>query len=276
MHRVRRADVLAPGRPPVVFERHELQRDTEAHGHDFIELAVVTAGAATHVSAGGEWALERGSAVLLRPGDWHGYRDCRGLVVHNVYVGPEVFRHELAWLRAEPRLGRVLNTSCPSLQLDAATLQVAEAGFAALNDDAAGVAHAVRVGLLLCVLGGTTAALPPVPAGDMHSAVPAAARLLEDDIQHPWTLTELAASVNLSPSYLARLFTARFDMPPMTYLGRLRAERAAALLIETELSVAAIGRMVGWSDPNYASRRFGHFFAFSPTAYRDRFRAAGP
>lgn len=57
----------------------------------------------------------------------------------------------------------------------------------------------------------------------------------------------------------------------MTYLGRLRAERAAALLIETDLPVAAVGRLVGWNDPNYASRRFRHFFAFSPAAYRTRF-----
>ncbi|MBL1120176.1 helix-turn-helix domain-containing protein [Streptomyces sp. 110] len=59
----------------------------------------------------------------------------------------------------------------------------------------------------------------------------------------------------------------------MAYLGRLRAERAAALLIETDLPVAAIGRRVSWPDPNCTSRRFRHHYGMSPAHYRERLRA---
>jgi len=260
MHRVRRADVFTEAVPPVVFERYELEGDSEEHGHDFVELAVVTGGTGLHVSAGGERVVRRGSAVLLRPGDWHGYRECRGLVVHNAYVGPEVFRNELGWLPAEPRQS--------SFRLEPLALRVLEAGLGAGGPGP----YAMRVGILLCVLGGTADAAQPDPA---HPAVLAAARLLAGEIEHGWTMAELAAAVRLSPSYLARLFTARFGTPPMAYLGRMRAERAAALLIETELQVAAIGRMVGWADPNYAARRFRHFFGIGPAAYRARFRSGG-
>ncbi|GAA1560587.1 hypothetical protein GCM10009678_49350 [Actinomadura kijaniata] len=277
MHRVRRAEVFPPGGPPIVAERYEPRGDIAAHGHDFVELAVVTGGAATHVSAAGERELDRGSVAMLRPGDWHGYRDCRGLTVHNLYVGPEVFQRELAWLRADPRLGRILHGAGRSghpPRLDPATLGVVEAGLAAIAGRPE-PAHAVRVGVLLCLLGGVAASLPADPAGRGHPAVTAAARLLEDDLQRAWSLDELAAAVSTSPAYLARLFTAGLGVPPMAYLGRLRAERAAALLIETDLPVAAVGRLVGWNDPNYASRRFRHFFALSPAAYRTRFRPDG-
>jgi AraC family L-rhamnose operon transcriptional activator RhaR len=128
------------------------------------------------------------------------------------------------------------------------------------------------VGLLLAVLGGA------LPAGGEEVARPdpavtAAARLLEADLTGAWTVERLAAAAGLSPGRLARLFTRRMGVPPMAYLGRLRAERAAALLIETELPVAAIGRRVGWPDPNYASRRFRQHFGLSPARYRERFRA---
>ncbi|MEW2354033.1 AraC family transcriptional regulator [Spirillospora sp. NPDC029432] len=275
MHRVRRAEVFPPGGPPAVAERYELRDGAALHSHDFIELAVVTGGTATHVSAAGERELDRGSVAMLRPGDWHGYRDCRRLVVHNLYVGPEVFQRELAWLRADPRLGRILHDAGRSghpLRLDPTTLRIVETGLTAITGrPRPEPPHAVLVGMLLCLLGGTAASLPADPPGRTHPAVTAAARLLEDDVQRAWSLTELAAAVTTSPAHLARLFTAQLGVPPMTYLGRLRAERAAALLIETELPVAAVGRLVGWNDPNYASRRFRHFFDFSPAAYRARF-----
>lgn len=273
MHRVRRAEVFPPGGPPIIAERYELRSETSAHSHDFIELAVVTGGTATHLSVTGERELSRGSVTMLRPGDWHGYRDCRGLIVHNLYVGPEVFRHELAWLRADPRLGPALHGAGHPLRLDPTVLGIVETGLAAICDrPPPRTAHAVRVGMLLCLLGGTAASLPTAPARRTHPAVMAAAQLLENDIQHAWSLDELATAVNVSPPYLARLFTAQLGVPPMSFLGRMRAERAAALLIETDLPVAAVGRLVGWHDPNYASRRFRHFFALSPATYRSRFR----
>ncbi|MFG1997901.1 AraC family transcriptional regulator [Spirillospora sp. NPDC048911] len=272
---MRRAEVFPPGGPPIVAERYELRSGTSAHSHDFIELAVVTGGAGTHVSAAGERELDRGSVTMLRPGDWHGYRDCRRLIVHNLYVGPEVFQRELAWLRAHPQLGRVLHSAGHLLRLDPATLRVVETGLTAIADQPE-PAHAVRVGMLLCLLGGALASVPADLPAQTHPAVMAAAQLLETDIQRAWSLDELAAAVNMSPAYLARLFTAQLGVPPMTYLGRLRAERAAALLIETDLSVAAVGRLVGWTDPNYASRRFRHFFTLSPAVYRTRYRPAEP
>lgn len=293
MHRVRLAEVFPPGRPPIAAERFELRSDTAAHSHDFIELAVVTGGTATHVSAAGEQPLDRGAVTMLRPGDWHGYRGCDRLTVYNLYISPEAFRRELAWMRAAPHLGPSVRIAGRSgrhtghpLRLDPTALRVVETGLAETSGEPGsdpalhpGPAYAVRVGILLCLLGGVAAHGSTDATSErtdhVHPAVLAAAQFLEDDIQRAWNLGELASTVNLSPPYLTRMFTAHLGVPPMTYLGRLRAERAAALLIETDLSVAAVGRLAGWHDPNYASRRFRHFFALSPAAYRARFRPGG-
>jgi AraC family L-rhamnose operon transcriptional activator RhaR len=270
----------------VAAERHLLAAGAGAHGHDFLELAVVTAGTATHVSAAGEQELSRGSVALVRPGDWHGYRDCRGLVVHNVYVGPEVFQRELAWLRAEPLVGRLLHRSGHVTRLDPAALTIVETVLpeppAGGGEPAGGPAgghagqHAggqiVQLGALVCLLGGAARALgPPEHPAAAHPAVLRAVQLLEADPRRAWSVPELAAAAHVSPAHLARTFTAQLGVSPMAYLNRLRAERAAALLIETRLPVAAVGRQVGWSDPNYAARRFRQFFAMSPSAYRDSF-----
>jgi AraC family L-rhamnose operon transcriptional activator RhaR len=278
MHRVQRTEVFAAA--AVAAERFERLPETAPHSHDFIELAVVTRGTAVHRAASGVRRLRRGSAILLRPGDWHGYEDCRGLSVANLYVAPEVFRRELAWVRERPRLGRLVSaTGSPEdqpWQLPAGVLATVDDAFdLAFASSDAGPRDAMRLGLLLWVLGAVAAAAGPdrdtAPAPRAHPAVLAAVGLLEQDVAEQWTLSSLAAAVHVSPAHLARRFTAQLGTPPVAYLGRLRAERAAALLIETDLPVATIGRTVGWTDPNYASRRFRQYFGHSPAEYRRLF-----
>jgi AraC family transcriptional regulator, L-rhamnose operon transcriptional activator RhaR len=276
MHQVQRAEVFSA--VDVAAERFDGLPETAAHSHDFIELAVVTRGTATHRAASGVRRLRRGSVILLRPGDWHGYEDCRGLSVSNLYVAPEVFRRELAWIREEPRLGRLAGAAgAPDgqpWQLRADVLAMVESAMPGMAGGAPGPRYVMRLGLLLCVLGALADAGRDREAGSVHRTYPAvlaAVGLLEEEVATQWTLGALAAEVHVSPAHLARQFTAQMGAPPIAYLSRLRAERAAALLIETDLPVAAIGRLVGWPDPNYASRRFRQHFGHSPAAYRRAF-----
>ena len=86
-----------------------------------------------------------------------------------------------------------------------------------------------------------------------------------------WTVAGLAASAHVSEGHFARSFRHQLGSAPMAWLAALRGERAAALLIETDLPVAEVGRLVGWADPNYASRRFRQLHGVAPAAYRRTF-----
>ncbi len=291
MDRVHRRDVTTSPGPLVAGERMDAAPGARPHSHDFAELVVVTTGSTTHVCAAGRRRLARGSVVALRPGDWHGYDDNHDLCMYNIYVGGEIFERELSWIRADPRLGPVLWPADHHLDggrgadrtsyLEPPALRRVEEWLPQLAGRPSRSAsdHVRRVGMLLCVLselatalGGTVERVEPA----RHPAVAAATRLLGEHVADRWSLEELAGCVHLSVSYLVRLFAAQVGMSPMTYLGRLRAERAAGLLLETDLPVAEIGRLVGWHDPNYASRRFRQFFADSPAGYRARMRAGSP
>ena len=68
------------------------------------------------------------------------------------------------------------------------------------------------------------------------------------DLARDWTLKSLAAELHLAPGYLVRLFNAATGLPPMAYLGQLRAEHAAVLLLHSDEPVTSIGRAVGWPD----------------------------
>ena len=76
----------------------------------------MTGGAGSHVSLAGRKQLRIGDVILLRPGVWHGYEDCRHLDVYNCCFSTELLQRELAWTREDPLLGYLLWTGPHSLQ----------------------------------------------------------------------------------------------------------------------------------------------------------------
>jgi AraC family L-rhamnose operon transcriptional activator RhaR len=94
------------------------------------------------------------------------------------------------------------------------------------------------------------------------------AALLRESYNQPWRLEQLAARFGVYPNHLARSFKAAFGLAPISYLTYVRAEVAATLLLQTDLSIAEIGADVGWPDPNYFARRFRAHFGASPSSYR--------
>jgi AraC-like DNA-binding protein len=96
-----------------------------------------------------------------------------------------------------------------------------------------------------------------------------ALRLLHENPAHPWTVASLAAETGLSRSALARCFTDRVGVPPMTYLKEWRLARAADLLLDSHNTLDAIARRVGYSDGFTLSTVFKGARGVSPQQYRD-------
>jgi AraC family transcriptional regulator, L-rhamnose operon transcriptional activator RhaR len=268
--------------------RHFHGEPNPLHSHSFVEIAFVLAGRAIHQSLGGPQPLSAGDVVLLRPGVWHGYDDCAGLVLYNCCFSAELLRRELGWTRQDQLLGYLLWTGPYSAnghgmlitRLDEAARAECEEHLAALDSlrrhdvtryrgDIVG-----RLSLLFSSLGRALASnhgLQLDGIGPAHPAAAQAMRLLESRLAYHWTLTELAEDMHLAPGYLVRLFKAATGLPPMAYLARLRAEHAATLLLQSDQPVTCIGRAVGWPDQNYFARRFKAHYGLSATTYRTRF-----
>ena len=275
-----RRGLFDAGAVEVNASRFCLSAPTPAHGHDFLEMAVVSDGRGVHESQDGRTGIASGAVVLVRPGQWHGYVECDSLVVDNLYVGPGVAQKCFGGVHDVPAVAHLLaaSRSVRKLHLDPDALERVVGWLGQLsaspgpNSDKGQGSDAVRIGLLLAVLGevASTSSIVASPPS-RPDVVEEALRLLASKVAHAWSLEELAFDVHISPGHLSRLFRRSLGVPPMRYLDRLRAERAAALLIETELPIAAVGEVVGWSDPNYASRRFRHLFGVSPSGYRAAF-----
>jgi AraC-like DNA-binding protein len=79
---------------------------------------------------------------------------------------------------------------------------------------------------------------------------------------------EMAGAAGLSRAHFSREFKRAFGESPRSYLLTRRLERAAALLRNTDRSVADICLSVGLRGIGSFTSSFKRHFAMTPTAYR--------
>lgn len=263
------------------IHHHEISHPV--HTHSFVEVAIVAGGEGVHHSLNGRMRLAAGDVVLLRPGVWHGYEECRDLALYNCCFSAELLRRELGWTRDDPLLAHLLWTGPyveqrrGMLTTHLAPAERAECfahldALAALRTRPQHLHRGDMIAQLILALGCVARAVGAVARPEpIHPAVVEGMRLIEAEPARPWTLTELADLLHVAPGYLIRLFKSVTGLPPMAFLSRYRVELAAEMLLHTDLPVRAIAEHVGWPDPNYFARRFRAHYGLTASEYRARF-----
>jgi AraC-like DNA-binding protein len=92
--------------------------------------------------------------------------------------------------------------------------------------------------------------------------------LIDARYREPLDVATLAKAAHLSSAHFSREFRRAFGEPPHQYLLTRRLERAAALLRNTDWSVADICLAVGLKGVGSFTTSFGRAYGKSPTAYR--------
>jgi AraC-like DNA-binding protein/ligand-binding sensor protein len=85
-------------------------------------------------------------------------------------------------------------------------------------------------------------------------------------------LKEVADVSGLSAPYFSTVFKEEMGENLSDYLNRLRVDRAAKLLLETDLSLSEIAGSCGFEDQSWFSKIFKSYTGSSPGKYRDNNR----
>ncbi|MGC4937347.1 AraC family transcriptional regulator [Kribbella sp. DT2] len=101
-------------------------------------------------------------------------------------------------------------------------------------------------------------------------AIGAALDLIHTDPAHRWTVAELADRTTMSRAAFARRFNALVGEPPMSYLTCWRLCLASDLLRDTDDTLAAVARQVGYANAYALSAAFTRFYGVRPGEYRDQ------
>jgi YesN/AraC family two-component response regulator len=102
------------------------------------------------------------------------------------------------------------------------------------------------------------------------SALRKAERFIWENYTRKICLKEIAEASGLSAPYFSSIFKEEMGENLSTYLNRLRVERAATMLIESDMSLNKIAEACGFEDQSWFSKIFKSYTGKSPGKYREQ------
>jgi AraC-like DNA-binding protein len=102
------------------------------------------------------------------------------------------------------------------------------------------------------------------------SALRKAERFIWGNYARKISLQEIAEASGLSAPYFSSIFKEEMGENLSNYLNRLRVEKAAALLMESELSLSEIAGTCGFEDQSWFSKIFKSYTGVSPGKFREQ------
>lgn len=134
--------------------------------------------------------------------------------------------------------------------------------------------------------------LKPVDSEDLHAAIRKALKKIpleeqpnEDFSSHDVILlikeyidrnynkdiriNDLAEKYFFSKEYLTKMFRSQYGCPIYEYVLKKRMEKAEEYLLTSGMQIQEISDRLGYSNSNYFSKAFKHYFQMTPSEFRD-------
>ncbi len=84
------------------------------------------------------------------------------------------------------------------------------------------------------------------------------------------SIEEMSRLTGLSPSYFSRSFRKTMDENFVSYVNRIKVEKAVEMLKTGNKSINAIAEMLGYTDASYFIKVFKRYTGTTPLAFRRR------
>ncbi len=104
--------------------------------------------------------------------------------------------------------------------------------------------------------------------GVSHESLIKVAQLMEDNIEKPLSLDEIAGATGLSRRQIERLFKRHLNCVPKRYYLQMRLRRARELLLQTSMPIIDITTACGFQSPPHFSRCYRAQFGCPPSVER--------
>lgn len=123
-------------------------------------------------------------------------------------------------------------------------------------------------GLILEMLAETSRRSIEVSSSTPPRRICEARDFINDNFAHGISLSNVAATIGVNPTYLARMFRKHYGCSVGEYVRRLQLEFAAQELIESERSLAEVSAAAGFYDQSHFTNAFKLRTKLTPTEFR--------
>ncbi len=242
---------------------------------DYFLIHYVEEGSGTYVCDGREYALGPGDSFIIYPGVLVSYISDEAAPWKYRWIafkGPSAQRlvesagiaPERPTVRTAPRRRRHVRMCFERVRRTFAEMPPGT------NLRAAACLQLLLAEYADAVLAAEDVSLPEGAGGDASERlVKQAIHYLTAQYAEPISIELMAESLGYNRAYLSRLFKRHTGVSPVTFLVRLRLDRARRLLRErTELTVEQVASSVGFQDALYFSKQFKSAYGQSPTEFR--------
>ena len=245
----------------------DLQKGRVLHEY---QLLYVTQGKRTFRSAAGPSegvTVEKGTMILLRPGELHSYCPDTSTGWTEYYIGFE----GAAFDRLIDRLGLgkgqqvwPIGLHSELTQLYRRAIEIAADNKTAPQPLLAGIVQHM-IGLLNYLLRNRTGHATDL----LEQSVEKAKIIMDERVSGEIDLYDLASELNLSYSWFRKTFKEYTGHSPARYFQLLKLRRAQRLLSDTELSIKEIAYSLGYKSTEHFFSIFKKHTGCTPTAYRN-------
>jgi AraC-like DNA-binding protein len=255
------------------------------HDHEFVELCIVWSGRGMHRTESGLQPLQRGSMIVMMPGQVHAFEKTSALRSTNIYylnewllgdfiggVAPKGMRELFLYqsLYKRPAWWEI-----PHFQLDPSEVTAVSrdlADFAAELQQDCPSQFFLRTTfwrlLFRCTRAFRRTSTLPLPQ------FPPDVQLLLDEIEdalckrQPFSLQSAATHIHFSPRHAGRRFKAFVGTSIMDYFQHRRIDLACHLLLDPRQSITEIAHELGFADGAHFSRSFQAIKQRTPREFR--------
>lgn len=228
------------------------------HTHEAASICLTLTGQGLEIIDSARVVLEPGSVIIRPPNrahsDQYGGAGCRGMMIEL----------EEKWLQTCCHFLRVFegHRLFPGGPVPALALRIYRES--RVRDS---IAPVIVEGLMLELLGHASRSLVKMPVR-APGWLTQARDLLHGRFNDSLNLVEIANSVGVHPTHLARTFKKHYRTTVGEYVRRLRLDWATRQLSDTDASIAEIALAAGFYDQSHFSHLFKQHTGFTPAEFR--------
>jgi AraC-like DNA-binding protein len=240
----------------LALDRHRFPR----HAHEHWSIAVIDRGCGSFRCSGAGHRFASGSVTVLHPSEAHdGAAGPAGIRYRSLAV-PEAMIKDVLGASGTPSFANRV------LQDDTAYTRLSRAHCALNGNHPDPWVDEVIVDALDHLFGAHASGGRGQASYGHASVVAAVGRYVDERLDSPITLADLAAHLELSPAVLLRRFRAEAGMAPYEYVVSRRVDVARGLLARG-VPIAAVAVRVGFADQSHLTRHFKRVVGVTPGYY---------